>query len=72
LGALARRLGHTRVEVAKDPHVALAWARRQVAGGAGLAVATGSIFLVGDLRGALRAEAADPIGSGDPAGAATR
>lgn len=49
LASLAEQLGARHVEVVPDPHEALARARA-LAGGDGVALATGSIYLVADLQ----------------------
>jgi dihydrofolate synthase/folylpolyglutamate synthase len=55
----------SKTSVAADPLAALERAR-SVIGAAGLLVAAGSTFLVGDLRAALLGESRDPIPTSDP------
>lgn len=55
LAVLAWAAGIPDVEVERDPHLALALARRRIAPGEGIAIA-GSIFLAGALRPDLLAE----------------
>ena len=58
LQSLARQLGFERVACEPSPARALAEARRWASGRAGAVLATGSVYLVGDLLGGLAAEPA--------------
>lgn len=52
------------LSVIEDPHEALAQA--QARAGEGLVVVAGSVFLVGQLRGAMLGEPVDPVTTSDP------